>query len=403
MKIIRICFVFSTFLFGQQQWETAFYDSSNIASNYLYCIDIDNNGTVWAGGETGLIRYSDGAYKTWDYKKSEVPRPELVALKVDNENNVHIASDGTYFLFDGKEFLIPENAEIGSRDIDFDNNLNVWVGSFNGLYMVEDTSLKIVNSESVFPIAFSGDRLFGVNNNFLAEFIDSSWVHFNYEIVPWNQALFVDRFNNLWFCNGEWTNQLIKYDGRQFTEFRIPDSLHYPGAIVQDDYDNLWVGWDGALSKFDGQDWTIYDTTNSPLRNLKTPWVTGIVVDSNNTKWLSTYSGGLLAFNEEGILSAIDDNDDGKLNPNKFSLFQNYPNPFNPETIINYELRIMNDVKLIVYDVLGREVKTLVDKTQQAGKYKVVFNAAGFASGVYYYQLKAGDKFETTRKMLLLR
>ncbi len=91
------------------------------------------------------------------------------------------------------------------------------------------------------------------------------------------------------------------------------------------------------------------------------------------------------------------------LSPNRFSLSQNYPNPFNPSTIINYELRIMKEVKLVVYDVLGREVKTLVNKTQPAGKYKVTFDATGFASGVYYYKLKAGDKYETTRKMLLLR
>jgi type IX secretion system substrate protein len=100
--------------------------------------------------------------------------------------------------------------------------------------------------------------------------------------------------------------------------------------------------------------------------------------------------------------TAIKD-DEPVLSPNKFSLSQNYPNPFNPETIINYELRIMNKVKLVVYDVLGREVKTLVNKTQPAGKYKVVFNAANLASGVYYYKLKAGKDFEKTRKMLLLR
>jgi Secretion system C-terminal sorting domain len=102
-----------------------------------------------------------------------------------------------------------------------------------------------------------------------------------------------------------------------------------------------------------------------------------------------------------GIVTKLEN--DNILRPNQFNLSQNYPNPFNPSTIINYELRIMNEVKLVVYDVLGREVKTLVDKTQQAGKYKVTFNATGFASGVYYYKLKAGKSFEKTRKMLLLR
>ncbi len=106
--------------------------------------------------------------------------------------------------------------------------------------------------------------------------------------------------------------------------------------------------------------------------------------------------------------TAISD-DEPVLSPNRFSLSQNYPNPFNPQTIINYEVPVGANsyspphVKLVVYDVLGREVKTLVNKTQLAGKYKVTFDATGFASGVYYYKLKAGKDFEKSRKMLLLR
>jgi hypothetical protein len=85
-----------------------------------------------------------------------------------------------------------------------------------------------------------------------------------------------------------------------------------------------------------------------------------------------------------------------------FTLKQNYPNPFNPTTIINYELGITNYVKLIVYDLLGREAKTLVDKKQPAGSYRVTFDASGLASGIYYYQLIAED-YVQIRKMLLLR
>jgi Secretion system C-terminal sorting domain len=123
----------------------------------------------------------------------------------------------------------------------------------------------------------------------------------------------------------------------------------------------------------------------------------------DNEYWLGFSSSApqVQALRWFGIVTGLDEED--LVTPNRFSLSQNYPNPFNPETIINYELRIMNDVKLIVYDVLGREVKTLVDKTQPAGKYKVTFDASNLTSGVYYYKLKAGKSFEQTRKMLLLR
>jgi len=103
-----------------------------------------------------------------------------------------------------------------------------------------------------------------------------------------------------------------------------------------------------------------------------------------------------------GALPTVIKDENISIKPNKFSLSQNYPNPFNPKTVINYQLKVNSDVKLIVYDVLGREVETLVNKTQQAGSHKVTFTASNLASGIYYYKLRT-NAFEQTRKMLLLR
>jgi hypothetical protein len=88
--------------------------------------------------------------------------------------------------------------------------------------------------------------------------------------------------------------------------------------------------------------------------------------------------------------------------PSTFVLEQNYPNPFNPTTLINYELRIMNEVDLSIYNVLGQKVVTLVSKKQREGTYQVEWDASAFASGVYYYILMAGD-FKDVKKMVLIR
>ncbi len=88
--------------------------------------------------------------------------------------------------------------------------------------------------------------------------------------------------------------------------------------------------------------------------------------------------------------------------PRTFELGQNYPNPFNPTTLISYQLPVASEVSLKVYDVLGREVATLVNGRQEAGRYSVSFNAASFASGVYFYRLQAGQ-FVQTRKMMLVK
>ncbi len=88
--------------------------------------------------------------------------------------------------------------------------------------------------------------------------------------------------------------------------------------------------------------------------------------------------------------------------PKSYTLHQNYPNPFNPTTLINYELPIASQVNLKVYDVLGREVATLVDGREDAGVHQVKFDASRLTSGIYFYQLQAGT-FVASRKLVLLR
>jgi hypothetical protein len=88
--------------------------------------------------------------------------------------------------------------------------------------------------------------------------------------------------------------------------------------------------------------------------------------------------------------------------PSSFKLYQNYPNPFNPMTTIEFEIPERANVKLIVYDILGREVGKLVDKELEPGRYKVNFEASELSSGVYFYRLEAG-KFADVKKMLLVK
>lgn len=89
--------------------------------------------------------------------------------------------------------------------------------------------------------------------------------------------------------------------------------------------------------------------------------------------------------------------------PGKYRLGQNFPNPFNPLTSINYSIPRLSPVTLKIYDTLGREVRTLVDRVQRDGTYTVHWDAARLASGVYIYRLQAGDDFRETRKMILMK
>lgn len=88
--------------------------------------------------------------------------------------------------------------------------------------------------------------------------------------------------------------------------------------------------------------------------------------------------------------------------PRTFALSQNFPNPFNPTTVVVYQLSAVSHVTLTVYDVLGRRVKTLVDRVQGPGSHEVTFSAAGLSSGVYFYRIETGS-YVQTRKMVLMK
>jgi hypothetical protein len=88
--------------------------------------------------------------------------------------------------------------------------------------------------------------------------------------------------------------------------------------------------------------------------------------------------------------------------PATFSLSQNYPNPFNPRTGIRYQVPGVSDVKLIVFDLLGREVAVLVNERKVPGTYEVAFDGNGLASGVYLYRMMAGN-FVQTKKLVIVK
>lgn len=104
-------------------------------------------------------------------------------------------------------------------------------------------------------------------------------------------------------------------------------------------------------------------------------------------------------FNTSGFVAV---ENGGTIFPHEFSLSQNYPNPFNPSTVINYQLPTSSNVKISIYNALGKEVNILVNEQKNAGNYNVEWNAENYPSGVYFYRLDAGS-FVSNKKMILIK
>ncbi len=111
-------------------------------------------------------------------------------------------------------------------------------------------------------------------------------------------------------------------------------------------------------------------------------------------QWLREYVENYdVSISDDGLISE---------NPTQFKLYNNYPNPFNPTTQIKYDLPAAMDVKITVFDTIGRTVQTLVNSQKPAGSHTVTFNAAGLSSGVYFYRIEAGD-FSNVKRMMLIK
>ena len=178
---------------------------------------------------------------------------------------------------------------------------------------------------------------------------------------------------------------------RNYGEIYITDESNVQMRLeLQDgthDYHNFW---DAALE-------------NSGIR-IETGHtfesITGILFQS-----FSNYK--LVPRKNDDFVGHVTDVENSNIIPEEYNLSQNYPNPFNPTTTISYSIpniasSLNSNVTLKIYDLLGREVNTLVNEIKQPGSYQVQFDARELSSGIYFYTLNAGD-FYQTKKLVLLK
>ena len=116
-------------------------------------------------------------------------------------------------------------------------------------------------------------------------------------------------------------------------------------------------------------------------------------------EWTALAANGVIGYNLVGV---DDESEYVATTPTEFALTQNFPNPFNPTTTIRFQLPEASNVRLVVYDMLGREIATLVDGYRVAGSHDVAFDASDLSSGVYVYRIEAGE-YSQTMKMNLLK
>jgi hypothetical protein len=180
----------------------------------------------------------------------------------------------------------------------------------------------------------------------------------------------------------------LLYSGFNITEWYLTSALH---SIDGDVLQNL-LYLDSGYSYVSPNAYLNLEFSPSPAQGSSTS-IKDYIIEIN---------GQVIYLGSNKMKSMKVANPEQNTVPLKYSLSQNYPNPFNPVTKINFSIPKQGFVTLKVYDMLGREIRSLVNETKQPGNYSVDFNGANLSSGVYFYRLESND-FTSIKRMVLIK
>jgi len=364
----------------------------------------------WGGQEVFFAKYDTNGNLIWVKKFAGPFSPHSTALCVDKQNNVYVTGGYTNSInFDATYALQYQGGNNRIYIVKFnDAGQFEWATHFGGILDDYSTSIDTDENGDVFVTGhffltayFDDDSLTVMNpgnNNadiFLAKYSTGGSYQWAKQIDPTlgtARSIVTDEQGNAYIC-GLFNDSLI-----------VEDQIFYSdgdGDIFVAGYDSdgnyLWYNQAGGTSNGDEAKGIGYDGNG----NL---YVTGSIrsiVRFTPADTIDTGGGDKIFLARLGDEPySIDQND---IQANDFRLIQNYPNPFNPKTTIEFSIPKTEYVTLKIYSIIGQDVATLVSKRLRTGKYKYVWDAGRFASGIYISRFETGNGFVQSRKLILLR
>ena len=350
---------------GGISWQKYYSSPDNI---YLNAITAFNN-EIWSVGEHGNVVYSKDNGNSWTEK----------TIAGNWLGDITFLSDGTGFIAGSADST---GAIFSSSDGGETWNLK---RSFPDLWSVDKIKFSRDNlgwaigyPQSIMRSTDKGltwetivDTVFSVSNISISG--DTAWFNYNNKVLRTTDA------------------------GKTWESFKVFDYNNIIFSNCDIDFVNSKVGY---ISTYDSR---IYKSTDGGVTWTQEDFPKGIenfAIDfiDENTGWVFGYPGTILK-RDPNYVSVESHNE---FLPVDFYLYQNYPNPFNPTTTISYTVPKESFVTIKIYDILGREIKALVNEEKPIGLYNVSFNGHNLASGIYLYTIKAGA-FVQTKKMVLMK
>jgi photosystem II stability/assembly factor-like uncharacterized protein len=414
MKKIFAILIIIHFLFhiANSQW----IQQNSGVNAQLYKVKFLNRYTGWTCGAGVILKTTDGG-NNWINIPNPASNKSFYGLFILDSNTIYVTGYFETILKttnSGQNWIEIKNGPWGQgnsyRSVYFINQNTGWIGS---------TGQKILKTTDA-------------GQNFVEYYI-----YYPYEM---NDLYFKDSLNGIGIDNGNGPYKTTNGGINWYYASIYLGTIHpwfYNVSVINNQYCYL-PGSDGRIFKSSdfGDTWDSIGKT--PMRlgtcsgafaNLLTGWVGGnyynilfkttnggtiwIQENVSNFGWFSIYcyndlvvwgvsSPNYIMHTTTGGQPFSQISNNNEQITNDFKLFQNYPNPFNPVTNIKYQIQKTGQVTLKIYDITGREIKTLVNEIKNPGSYIVTFNGTELASGVYFYRIQAGD-FVQVKKMLLIK
>ncbi len=343
---------------------------------------LDSNGTVLSSFSFGTNPYSLAISNNKVYTTNG-PSGKVIVLNLTNFSVVKEINSGVY----PQEIIAFRNYVFACNTSIFGGNQDSTVSVINVFndslitkinVMKDPSSLAITNdSNLLIGCPGSGGKIYKVNPNtfsVIQTYTLSSGFDRDMSVDKFTGNVYYINYNNgisrLNLSNGQ-VNDIINNSN--------PAGIYYYG-----------YNYDYYANKhylLDAKNFTVSGSLNifNSSGNLEQTFATGIAPRR-------IVFGNPGTTSVQPISEAISD----------YSLEQNYPNPFNQSSVINYKCQISGFVKIVLFDLTGKEIKTLINEYKQPGTYKVRFNAEGLSGGIYFYKMTAGD-FSDVKKIILLK
>lgn len=366
-----------------------------------------NGGANWTAVNTGIVDtlgINGLAVSPTD--------PNTVFVAVWNASNFTNSINGLYKTTNGGTTWVPSNTGMGTNK----NTITLAINPLNANVIYAGTSFLVPNPPGTGPTFIYKSVNGGTSWTSMSSGLPTGTTDINpirdISISTLDTAVVMaGLFFNTATANGgvylttngglNWVQRISGLPSTQATLIR--SCLIRPGTNSE-----FYIGMDGGTATLRG----VYRTTNAGLQ--WTPFNAGTMLNTYTVRALkfrtladsTLYAGVAGTAGGQGVHEytwiPVGINGNNGQVPKDFALYQNYPNPFNPATNIQFDIPKESFVSLKVFDIRGKEVKTLVNENRQAGTYYITFDASSLASGVYFYKLSAHD-YTKTMKMVLVK